>query len=246
MGLFDSIGSFLSGPATAGSGLLGSAISGGLSFLGQSGANKTNMDIAQNQMNFQQQMSNTSYQRAVKDMQAAGLNPMLAYSQGGATTPSGASTQVQNKLGAGVQAYQQSQATSSAAALQREQIKTIDPNIQNTQSQTMLNSANAALSAANAKKVEAETANAIAQNPVLLKTIEQMQAQIENYRASSKLSSATTGNVISNIAPSTDPYWYRDLKRIFDPQNLNVIKGNLNRQTNNGSGIPLFKTPLGR
>ena len=188
MGLFDSIGSFLSGPATAGSGLLGSAISGGLSFLGQSGANKTNMDIAQNQMNFQQQMSNTSYQRAVKDMQAAGLNPMLAYSQGGATTPSGASTQVQNKLGAGVQAYQQSQATSSAAALQREQIKTIDPTIQNTQSQTMLNSANAALSAANAKKVEAETANAIAQNPVLLKTIEQMQAQIENYRASSKLS----------------------------------------------------------
>lgn len=243
MGFLDSAISSIAGSAGD---IIGSVASGGLSFLGQQGANKTNMDIAQNQMNFQQQMSNTSYQRAVQDMQAAGLNPMLAYAQGGATTPSGATTQVQNKLGAGVQAYQQSQATSSAAALQREQLKTIDPNIQNTQSQTMLNSANAALSAANAKKVEAETANAIAQNPVLLKTIEQMQAQIENYRASSKLSSATTGNVISNIAPSTDPYWYRDLKRILSPDTLNKVKGNLNRQTDTGKGIPLFKTPLGK
>lgn len=54
-------------------------------------ANAFQANEAQKNRDFQQQMSDTSYQRAVADMQNAGLNPALLYGSGsnGASTPSG-------------------------------------------------------------------------------------------------------------------------------------------------------------
>ena len=95
-------------------------------------------------------------------MQAAGLNPMLAYSQGGASAPMGSMPQVQNAVGAGVSSANQTSNTIQALqALEanRAQIEQVKATTDKIKSETMERELNTAKLAADVAKAEAEEPN---------------------------------------------------------------------------------------
>lgn len=134
-----------------------SVIAGGASLLGGSSANAGNLRVAREQMRFQERMSSTAYQRAVEDMRLAGLNPMLSYMQGGASTPGGAAPSLDDVV---------SPAVSSALHARRlgEELRNIRSDTKLNQSQVQLQDVQratqehqGAAAAALARKYDAET-----------------------------------------------------------------------------------------
>ncbi len=74
--------------------VIGAAIAGIASLIGSGTSAVMSAKEAKKNRDFQERMSNTAYQRGMVDMKAAGLNPILAYKQGGASQPSGAQAQI--------------------------------------------------------------------------------------------------------------------------------------------------------
>lgn len=136
----------------------GSLLGGVIGSKGQKAANEQNIALAREQMAFQERMSNTAYQRATADLEASGLNRILALGSP-ATTPGGARATVLNELaplGQGVTGAGQAVDTAITAAATGQQIKQSQAEVQRIAQNTKLLREQTAVAAAQIFKTTME------------------------------------------------------------------------------------------
>lgn len=222
MSFFDGITDFLGDAVPAlfeGAGDLfgmpgvGSAIAAGLNFIGSQDTNAQSAQNAANQMAFQRDMSNTAYQRATRDMQAAGLNPMLAYSQGGASTPIGAMPQVQNALGnaansgvAAAQAVAQVKNLQESNTLIKAQVDATVADAAKKRAEAALTTAQTATEGARPENVRQLTSESV-------QRVVQSQAQTDRFAEQNSLTRAQAARELQEAETSRSRMFINQVER---------------------------------
>lgn len=183
-----------------------------LGFLSQEETNDENRDLTMSgrafnsaealaNREFQREMSNTSYQRAVKDMLASGLNPMLAYSQGGASTPSGSAASAPSAAPMGNKGTAAAQAGAAAAQMQNTQADTavklanernLNADTENKKAELAGKQGSGQLNDAQVANLRANTTLALANVDVAAQTKEKVIAEVNKVLAEEKQITAQT------------------------------------------------------
>lgn len=196
-----------------------SAIGGGMSYLGASSANEANQQAAQHQMAFQERMDSTKYQRAVADLKAAGLNPMMAYGNMQTNAPSGAlGVGAQNTFAQSGQQIGEAVGKGAETAMKMATIKNLEAQNQQIHANTaeseartelarnqsiaidadiLSKAAQAALATAQVKNTSAMTARTGAETSSILQDIERMQRDVPRQIAEKQKSESWWGRNVS-------------------------------------------------
>jgi len=148
---------------------------------------KYNTAEAQTNRNFQERMADTAYQRAVKDLNAAGLSPMLAYSKGGAATPSGATAGGTQGAKSDISGAMERSAQSDLLKEQMEVAK----------SQKLLNESNALKAQTESYNIAAQTSQFYGKSSAEIKELEERAGQ---HGASALQLKALIDEIRQNIA----------------------------------------------
>lgn len=146
---------------------------------------------------FQERMSNTAYQRGMVDMKAAGLNPILAYQKGGASSPSGSQAAM---TAPEIKGNPAGEALNSGLSVLRQHLENANLYQQNKKTQ-----ADTDLADATANRTRAETAIREANLSPALR--EKVQADIDRGVYASPVGSTARklGTHAEEIARTTNP-----------------------------------------
>lgn len=178
------IGAAIAGAATLGAGVVSALQNASAA----ADANAANKEIAKGQQDFQERMSGTAYQRSMADMRKAGLNPMLAFSQGGASTPSGSTTKVEStRPGDAVAAVGPAINSAMEAGKLTQEIKQSDAAIQLNRAQETNAQADAALKVVSAQQTQQQTKLSKIEEKKAIAELPTKKAQAKAEEATAKI-----------------------------------------------------------
>jgi len=176
---------------------LGDLGSGILGFIGAERANASREAMADKANTFSAEQYASRYQTTVKDLTQAGLNPMLVYSQGAGSAPSGQQAQgIENTMSSAVDAYQKSSQRTLLAA-----------QVQNVNADTSLKEAQAIAARAQATAAEDAARNSTVQaNKATVEMVSQQnygnpaqKALAASYWSQIQVNKATLPRIASEI-----------------------------------------------
>lgn len=160
-------------------------------YMGAQDTNQTTQNLANQANAFSAQQFATRYQTTVADLKAAGLNPMLAYGQGGGSPPSAVGIAQQTNPMAGM-SDMATKAVGAANTSMDTQVK--DAQVTNTISQTGVNEAQRKNIAATTSNTEADTYLKILEAPNVPQKTKLLVAQTLQANAQAGASSASEAN----------------------------------------------------
>lgn len=120
---------------------IGELIGAAASIIGGNKANKAAKQSAREQMEFQERMRDTQHQAEVKDLRAAGLNPILSSGGSGAAAPAGASYVPKDEIGPGVSSALQAATVKSEIEQRKAAVAQLDALTKQSDTQAKLNNA---------------------------------------------------------------------------------------------------------